>query len=279
MTASVAAIVLFAAILHAVWNAVVKGAGDRAVTLGLVALGHVLAGLVMVALAPLPAAAAWPYIAASTVIHWAYYYGLHAAYRYGDLSLVYPVSRGLAPVLIAMGAQIWVGERLPPQAWAGILCVSFGIFLLTGRAFRRGVPTHGLGAALAVAIIVAAYSIADGVGVRVSATALGYIGWLFVAEIFVVAYVFSTRWERLRAQTARRIGLGLFGGLLSGAAYGLVLYAKTLAPLGVVSALRETSVIFAALFGVWLFGEGPKRVRLVAAGVVVAGIVPLALLR
>ncbi len=277
LTASVAAIVLFAALLHATWNAVVKGAGDRTVVLGLVALGHVVPGLVMVSLAPLPAVQAVPFIIASTVIHWAYYYGLNLAYRLGDLSLVYPVSRGLAPVLIALGAQVWVGERLPWVAWAGILCVSVGIMLLTARQFRRGVEAHGLGAALAVAVIVAAYSIVDGVGVRGAGTALGYVGWLFVAEICVVAYVFATRHRRLRAMPRRSIALGFAGGVLSGAAYGLVLYAKTLAPLGVVSALRETSVIFAALIGVWLFGEGPRRIRLVAAGIVVAGIVPLAL--
>lgn len=279
MTGSVAAIVLFAALMHATWNAVVKGAGDRAVMLGLVAVGHVIPGIVMVTLAPLPVLAAWPYIIASTVIHWAYYYGLNAAYRHGDLSIVYPVSRGLAPVLIALGAQFWVGEVLPLSAWVGILCVSAGIMLLTVRQFGRGVPVQGIGAALAVAIIVASYSIVDGIGVRASGTALGYVGWLFVAEICVVAFVFSTRWDRLCACKPRTIWLGLCGGLLSGAAYGLVLYAKTLAPLGVVSALRETSVIFAALMGVILFGEGPRRIRLIAAGIVVVGIVPLALVR
>jgi len=277
MTASIAAIVLFAALLHATWNAVVKGAGDRTIVLGLVALGHVVPGIAMVSLAPLPAAHAVPFIIASTVIHWAYYYGLNVAYRLGDLSIVYPISRGLAPVLIALGAQYWVGERLPLLAWVGISCVSAGIFLLTVRQLGQGVPVHGLGAALAVAITVAAYSIVDGVGVRSAGTTLGYVGWLFVAEICVVLFIFSTRWPRLRAMPPHRIWLGLAGGVLSGAAYGLVLYAKTLAPLGVVSALRETSVIFAALIGVWLFGEGPKRIRLVAAGVVVAGIVPLAL--
>ncbi len=112
---------------------------------------------------------------------------------------------------------------------------------------------------------------------RLSGTAMGYVGWLFVAEIFVVIFVFSTRMERLRAMSARTLWLGFVGGVLSGTAYGLVLYAKTLAPLGVVSALRETSVIFAALIGVLLFGEGPKRIRLVAAAIVVVGIVPLAL--
>lgn len=277
MTASVFAIVLFAALLHATWNAVVKGAGDRTVVLGLVALGHVVPGIVMVSLAPLPAAAAVPFIIASTVIHWAYYYGLNLAYQLGDLSIVYPISRGLAPVLIALGAQVWVGERLPPVAWMGILCVSLGIMLLTLRPFGRGVPVHGVGAALAVAITVAAYSIVDGVGVRSAGTALGYVGWLFVAEICVVAFVFSSRWRRFRAMPAKNLALGFAGGVLSGAAYGMVLYAKTLAPLGVVSALRETSVIFAALAGVWLFGEGPRRIRLLAAAVVVAGIVPLAL--
>ncbi|MEP5090686.1 MAG: DMT family transporter [Paracoccaceae bacterium] len=267
---------MFAAFLHAFWNAVVKGAHDKTVVLGLIALGHVLPGVAMVITAPLPTAASVPFIIASTVIHWVYYYLLNVAYRLGDLSVIYPIARGMAPVLIALGAQIFVGERLPMVAWMGILCVSLGIMALTRGVFRSGIARVGLLAAIGTALMIAAYSITDGVGVRLSGTALGYIGWLFVAEVIVAGYVFTTRWERLRALDTRTLCLGLAGGVISGAAYALVLYAKTLAPLGLVSALRETSVIFAAIFGVIWFGEGPRRDRLVAASIVAAGIVLIA---
>lgn len=275
-------VVLFAAFLHALWNAIVKGAGDRTLVLGLVALGHVVPGIALVMLAPAPSAAAIPYIIASTMIHWGYYYLLNIAYRSGDLSIVYPVARGAAPILIALGAWIWVDEALPPIAWLGIVAVSFGILLLARGAFSSH-GAHGarggLVAAIGVAVIIASYSIVDGVGVRVAGSPVGYIGWLFVAEGFVVLYVFATRWARLRAMTPRARMVGFAGGVVSALAYGLVLLAKTEAPLGIVSALRETSVIFAALIGIYWFSEGPRRSRLTAALIVGAGIAAIAATR
>ena len=273
MSAAVIAIVLTAAFLHALWNALVKGAGDKTVILGLIALGHVVPGLAVVLLVPPPGWAIWPYVLASTVIHWGYYFFLNAAYRLGDLSVMYPIARGLAPVLIALGAQAWVGETLPPLAWAGILVVSAGIMVLTKGVFAGAMPLPGLLAALACAVMVASYSLVDGVGVRLSDNALAYVGWLFAMEVFVAGFVLSTRWQRLRALEPGALALGFLGGVISGTAYGLVLYAKTLAPLGLVSALRETSVIFAAMIGVLWFGEGPKGNRLVAAAIVMVGIV------
>ncbi len=277
MTILTVAIVLSAALLHAFWNAVVKGAGDKTVMLGLIAMGHVVPGLFIVALIPAPNWAVWPYILASTVIHWAYYYLLNAAYRLGDLSVMYPVARGLAPVLVAVGAQAWIGESLPLIAWAGIFCVSAGIMVLTRGIFSGALPLMGLLAAMGTAVMVAAYSLVDGVGIRLSGSPLGYIGWLFVAEILVAAYIFTGRTKRLRTMPPRAVLIGFLGGVISGTAYGLVLYAKTLAPLGVVSALRETSVIFAAMIGVLWFGEGPKGNRLMAAVIVAAGIILIGL--
>ena len=276
MSAGIFLVVLFAEFLHALWNAIVKGAGDRTIVLGLVAAGHVLPGIVLVVLNAPPAAAAIPYIVASTVIHWGYYILLNIAYRTGDLSVVYPVARGLAPILIALGALIWVGEHLPPLAWAGIVAVSGGILLLTRGVVASGIARGGLVAAVGLAAVIASYSIVDGIGVRVSGSPLGYIGWLFVAEIVVVLYVFGARWRRVRAMPRRALLIGLFGGIVSSAAYGLVLLAKTGAPLGIVSALRETSVIFAALIGIFWFGEGPRRDRMIAAIVVGLGIAAIA---
>ena len=276
MSFGIALIILFAAFLHALWNAIVKGAGDRTIVLGLVAAGHVLPGIALVTLNASPSAAAIPYIVASTVIHWGYYTLLSIAYRTGDLSIVYPIARGLTPILIALGALIWVGEELPLVAWLGIVAVSVGILLLARGVFTSSISRGGLVAAVGVAVFIASYSIVDGVGIRVSESPLGYIGWLFVSEVFVVVFVFTNRWERFQNMSTRAISIGLFGGIVSGLAYGLVLYAKTQAPLGVVSALRETSVIFAALIGVFWFSEGPRRDRLFAALIVGAGIATIA---
>ncbi|UWP95483.1 DMT family transporter [Aliiroseovarius crassostreae] len=279
MTPAIATVVLSAALLHAMWNALVKSAGDKTVMLGCIALGHVVPGVVIAGLSPLPDLASVPFMIASIVVHWVYFYLLNVAYRLGDLSLIYPISRGAAPVLVALGAQVWVGETLPLFAWGGICAVSAGIMILSRPAFAGALPGRALLAALGIGVVVASYTLIDGVGVRLSGHAVSYIGWLFAAKLVIVFYVFPTRWERVRAMPRSALMLGVSGGLISGMAYGLVLYAKSIAPLGIVSALRETSVIFAALIGVLWFGEGPRGQRLLAAVVVGMGIGAIALTR
>ncbi|SLN22554.1 EamA-like transporter family protein [Roseovarius albus] len=275
MTPAIVLTVLAAALLHAVWNAMIKGSGDKTVMLGLIALGHVVPGVAMAFLFPAPALEAVPYIIASTVIHWGYYYFLSAAYKFGDLSFVYPIARGTTPVMIAMGATIWADEYLSWQAWGGILIVSLGIITLVIK--RSGFSGPALLAAVITSFTIAAYSIVDGIGIRLSGSPLGYIAWLFVAEFIVFAFVGLRFGTRMRALT-RRIGLiGICGGVLSGAAYGLVLYAKMFAPLGIVSALRETSVVFAALIGVIWLHERPVFRRLFASVIVAFGIIVISL--
>ncbi len=274
MSTTVLLIVLLAALLHALWNALVKTSADRAITLGLVATGHCLPAFALMPFVPIPATEAFPFIIASTVIHWAYYYFLNVSYRFGDLSLIYPIARGTAPVMVALGAMVWADESLSLWAWIGILTVSAGIMVLA--AIRHG-DERGIVAALVTSAIIAAYSVVDGIGIRVSGTPIGYVVWLFAAEIFVAVFVIATRFERAASIGQRALFLGLSGGLISGLAYGLALFAKTLAPIGIVSAVRETSVIFAALIGVMWLGEGPAKRRLVAASIVAIGVIILAL--
>lgn len=273
MTAGVLAVVLGAAAMHATWNAVVKGAGDRVLTMGLVCFGHLIPALILVPFVAVPGPEAWPYLIASTVIHWGYYYLLTVAYRLGDLSLVYPIARGAAPVLIALGAQVFAGERLPALAWGGIALISGGIFLLTLQARAAAVRLGAVLAALLVAAMVTSYSLVDGIGVRIPGAAQDYIVWLFVLEGFFALTVFWLRRNGLRAVPRRVWVAGISGGMISAAAYALALWAKTVAPIGMVSALRETSVIFAALIGVIWFGERPFGLRIVAALVVAGGVV------
>ena len=274
MTATVLAIVLLAALLHALWNALVKVSGDRAITLGLVALGHCLPALALLPFVPMPVAAAFPFIIASTIIHWAYYYFLNISYRFGDLSLIYPIARGTAPVMVALGATIWADEHLSFWAWIGILTVSAGIMIL---AAVRHADKRGIGTALMNSTIIATYSVVDGIGIRLSGAPVGYVVWLFAAEVLVAVFVLGFGLNRLRNIGTKALALGLTGGVISGLAYGLALFAKTLAPIGIVSAVRETSVIFAALIGVVWLREGPARRRLIAATVVAGGVMILAL--
>ena len=187
------------------------------------------------------------------------------------MSFVYPISRGLATPLIALGAFFYIGENLPVFGWLGILVVSFGIIAITGNFIRDEIQLGALIAAILISLIVAMYSLADGFGVRSSNSVLGYVAWLFSAEIMVVIYIFYTRLERLKAMPLTTSFLGSIAGILSSLAYALVLYAKTAAPLGFVAALRETSVVFAALIGVFWFGESPKQRRIIAAILVTAG--------
>lgn len=269
-------LVLAAAFLHAFWNAVIKGSSDRVLTMGLINMGHLIPSLVIVVLYLPPAREAWPFLAASTIIHFFYYGFLLLSYRFGDLSQVYPIARGVAPVLVALGAQVFVGEVLPPIAWAGIILVSFGIgTLFLGRS-NGAVSAPAIIAALLTGVTIASYSIVDGMGVRLSQSPLGYIGWLFLLESVAGFALLFYRRDVLASVSLKRYVIGLTGGLISGLAYGLAIYAKNLTTLGTVSAIRESSVIIAALIGVIWFGERPWRLRLIAALIVASGVILLA---
>ncbi|WP_018430959.1 DMT family transporter [Hoeflea sp. 108] len=269
-------IVLVAAFLHASWNAVVKAATDRAVVLAAVSATHATLGLVLVFFATPPSHASWIYIFLSTVIHYGYYVFLFQSYRLGDLSQVYPIARGLAPALVAFGAYVMIGETLPPLGWAGLGAITFGIAFL---AFQRGAAhadPRAVGAAAINGVLIASYSVIDGIGVRLSDSPFGYMGWLFLLEFPVTLFVLFRRRGKTHTIDLRTVGLGLIGGLGAVSAYGLVIYAKTIAPLGAVSAVRESSVIIAALIGLFIFGERPWRARIVSAVIVACGVIALA---
>ncbi|CAM3866301.1 DMT family transporter [Phaeobacter inhibens] len=272
MTPFVIAIILSAALLHAIWNAIVKTATDRPTTLGLVALGHVLPGAVMVASLPLPAVASLPYIGLSTVVHFGYFYMLGRAYQHGDLSVVYPIARGIVPALVSLWAMIFVGEMLPLQAWFGIALIALGIQLSSWKALRSGVGRGALWYALGTGFCISVYSLVDGIGVRLSGNTVSYWAWGAFLHIFVAVFVILRKRETLPGLPLRVWALGIAGGLVSMCAYGLVLFAKNFAPLGAVSALRETSVIFAALIGFLILKEGNWQRRLGAAVLMAVGV-------
>jgi drug/metabolite transporter (DMT)-like permease len=269
--------VLAAAFMHASWNAIVKNADDRALTLAAVAAMHAIAGIVLIAVSDPPAPESWGSLAASTVIHYGYYLLLFQAYRLGDLSQVYPISRGLSPALVALGTYLIVGETLTTAGWAGLAAICLGIGLI---AIQRGAASADRTAVLFAVLLglsIAAYSVADGIGVRWSQSPTGYMGWLFFLEAPVALAVLGPRLMRRRKTDWRAFSIGAVGGALSVLAYGIVLYAKTIAPIAAVSAVRESSVIIAALIGVVLFGERPWAGRVAAAFVVASGVLLIAL--
>jgi drug/metabolite transporter (DMT)-like permease len=277
MTFETISIVLVAALLHALWNAFVKAADDRLTILGLISVGHVIVGIVLATQTSIPAVEAWPYIIGSTVIHFVYYFLLYHSYRLGDLSHVYPIARGMSPVLVALGAQAFAGETLPPMAWAGILMASTGIFMMAGDVFRGTTPPLVVLTALATGAMIASYSLVDGMGVRLAQTSLGYIGWLFIAEIFTAGFILARVGKGMLILSRQTLILGIMGGLISAIAYGLVIYVKAIAPLGMVSTFRETSVVFAALIGMLWLKERPWKLRMAASIVVAMGVIIIGL--
>lgn len=272
MSLFVVALILSAALLHAVWNAIVKTAADRTTTLGLVALGHVIPGAVMVVLLPLPSLESLGYVLLSTVVHFGYFYLLGRAYEHGDLSVVYPIARGIVPALVGLWAMIFAQEVLPLQAWGGIALIVLGIQLSSWAALRSGVGRAALGFAVGTGICISVYSVVDGIGVRLSGNTLSYWAWGAFLHLFIAGFIALRRGRSLAALPLRVWGLGIAGGLVSMMAYGLVLYAKNFAPLGAVSALRETSVIFAALIGFVVLREGNWMRRLGAAVLMTIGV-------
>ncbi|MEH6526382.1 MAG: EamA family transporter [Sneathiella sp.] len=268
-------LVLGAAFLHAFWNALIKGSTDSTLVLGLISLAHALVGVVMIFLFLPPAAESWPFIAASTFIHFFYYVFLLRSYRFGDLSHVYPISRGVAPVLVTLGAQVFAGETLPLLGWIGVVMVSLGVSMPSLKSGLNSIHPKALISAIATGIFIASYTVVDGMGVRASASPFGYIGWLFFLEFIVAGFVFYRRRYQLQLTSRTVWSVGFIGGIASAGAYGLAIYAKSIAPLGAVSAVRESSVVIAALIGIIWFHERPWKIRLISAGIVACGVLVL----
>jgi drug/metabolite transporter (DMT)-like permease len=268
--------VLVAAVLHAGWNALLKGMDDRLATVVLLDLTGLVAAAAVVPLVPVPAPASRGLLGLSVVLHLGYELLLLVSYQAGDLSQVYPVARGVAPLLVAAWAALVLGERLAPVQLAGLGGVCAGLLVLAEAGRPRAQWRAAVGPALVTGVFIAAYTVADGLGVRRAGTVTGYVAWLFLLHgLPIPLFVLATRRRGLAARLWARLGPGVAAGVLSVAAYGLVLWAQRRGALAVVAALRETSVLVAALIGTLVFGERFGRRRVLAAAVLAAGIVAL----
>jgi len=269
--------VLGGALLHACWNVLVKSSEDKALDTALI---HLLGSLVAVPLVlwvGLPPAAAWPFLLMSLVIHVAYYTALAGAYEHGDMSLTYPLMRGLAPLLVALSASTVLGEQLTPGGWIGVLAISAGVLTLGFSPQALAAP-KAIAFALANAVTIMLYTLVDAQGVRHSGHALQYVATLFMLDGWPFALlVFARRRGRVLAYAKVRWPLALGGAIASLASYGIALWAMTRAPVATVSALRETSVLFGALLGVWLLKETFTLRRAIGTCVIVAGMMSLRL--
>lgn len=270
-------VVLGAAVLHATWNAMAHGAPDRVAGLALFELAAGVIGLVAILLTGLPPAGTWGYIVASALLHLAYLGGLLASYQLGQFSQMYPLARGTSPWVVAVVSIVVLHQHLAVVELAGVLLISGGLIGLVfiGRPGRRQLPA--LLAAFGTGLMIASYTVVDGVAVHKMPVAT-YMGWVFMLQGFAVPLaVVLWRGPQTFNLPKPAIVSGLFGGVVSMAAYGLVLWAQTRGALAAIAALRETSIIFGALIGALFFNErfGPKRAA--AAAVVVSGIVLITL--
>lgn len=274
VSVTVTGVVLVAAALHAVWNAIAKAVPDQLAMLTMLTLTPMACALVAVPFVPVPAAAAWPALIASALTQSAYNVLLLRAYRLGEFGQAYPIARGTGPLLVAGAAALLLNEPLLPGQWAGVLLVSASLAAL---AFTRR-PTRedriAILAAVLTGVAIATYTVIDGYGVRRSGSTAGYLTYLFLLTgPLLPAYALAQRGRRALGESLRvHWRLGVLAGVLTLVAYGLVVWAQTKGSLAAVAALRESSVVIAAVIGVVVFRERLNAVRIVASIGVAAGI-------
>ena len=278
MTLTVTLAVLASALLHASWNALVKTGADRLMMMGWIAAATGLVALPFLFVTPVPPLDVWKILCLSFALHAGYKLFLVQGYHYGDFGQVYPLSRGLAPAIVTIVGALWLGEILPTLAFVGVGLIALGIVSL---AFRRtngaGLPNdpRALAYAFGTSLFIAAYTLNDGLGGRIAESPHVYVIWLFAGDGLIFFLIVLWRRGRAFLKPQRAMAYGFAGGVMSVAAYWLVIWAMTLAPLGPVAALRETSVVFAALISGLIMKEGLGWRAVAAACIVACGVILL----
>ncbi len=270
MSATVFLIVLATAALHAGWNALVKGSSDKTASAVAICLAAAVVAALVLPFVAQPARASWPFIAGSVALQTVYYSLVAAAYSRTDMSQAYPIMRGGAPLIVALLAGVVFHESLPPLGWLGIALISGG---LVGLAFlARGGSRAGVAFALANALVIASYTLCDGLGVRRSDAPVGYTLWIFLLTAPPVL-IWAGTWQgrTLADRIVRHARVGLVGGLGTMLSYGAVLWAMTQAPVAMVAALRETSILFATAISALILGERVGAGRILSVVVVALG--------
>jgi drug/metabolite transporter (DMT)-like permease len=276
LSSPMVAAVLLAAVLHATWNAIAHGIADRLVGFALIGVANMFVGAAIVAVTGLPPAEAWPYIVVSAVVHVAYNAFLMASYQLGDFfSQTYPLARGISPVVVAAASVLLLHRVLTTRELIGICLISAGLIGLVVVGGITNVDPRALAAAGATGVMIATYTVVDGLGVE-RAPVLAYTGWLFLLQgpgLPLIALL--RRRGGLLPQMRKHLWPGLLGGSISLVAYGIVLWAQTSGMLATVAALRESSIVFGAVIGAVFFDERLGRHRTAMALVVLIGVIVL----
>lgn len=270
MPVEIILLTLFAALLHASWNALLRGGSDRLRSMTVMCLAVAALSLCATLFLPSPARASWGYAFLSAILHVGYNLVLVRSYRIGELGQIYPISRGSSPLLITLAAAIFTGETIDTGALTGIALISVGILSLAFRGRRPAVP--GLRYALVTGCFIAAYSVTDGTGARLSGAPVSYTVWMCsLWGLFMPMVYLILRDAKSLVVPGREFMVSLFGGGVSLLAYGIVIYAMNHAPMGAVSALRETSVLFATAIGYLFLGETLTARKMLACVMIATG--------
>ena len=280
MDSFVFAAVLFAALCHAGWNAAVKRGLDPLATTVLISVGAALVGLAMLPFTGWPASAAWPWVIASVLIHIVYFAALIESYAAGDMGLVYPLARGSAPLMTAIGAAVWLKEHIGLFGWLGIAVLAVGVLLLSLRGSRdlAKLDRRAIRFALLTAVTICAYTLVDGVGARAAGNAHAYTAAIFVGiGVAMAIYALVRRGRDVFPLMMQHWRLGAGGGVMQVTSYGIAIWAMTVAPIALVGALRETSVLFGTILAVVFLKEPLLMPRVAAALLIVCGLVMIRL--
>ena len=266
--------IILAAFLHAVWNAMVKNEDNKYLAVTAIVLGHVPVSVLIILLTPIPSVESIPFIILSALLHIGYEWYLLSAYRFGDLTKVYPIARGTAPILITIVSLIFLGVALSNFEILGIFIISLGILSLSLQGAKGIKNRSAVIYALVTGFFIMGYSITDGYGARVSNSFLSYMGWSFIlnATIFPIILKINNKSEIITKTFKEGKKIFFIGGTLSYIVYGIVIWGFTQAPIALITALRETSIIFALLIGTFFLKEKFTLLKVIATFVIFFGV-------
>ena len=266
--------IILAAFLHAVWNAMVKNEDNKYLAVTAIVLGHVPVSVLIILLTPIPSVESIPFIILSALLHIGYEWYLLSAYRFGDLTKVYPIARGTAPILITIVSLIFLGVALSNFEILGIIIISLGILSLSLQGAKGIKNRSAVIYALVTGFFIMGYSITDGYGARVSNSFLSYMGWSFIlnATIFPIILKINNKSEIITKIFKEGKKIFFIGGTLSYIVYGIVIWGFTQAPIALITALRETSIIFALLIGTFFLKEKFTLLKVIATFIIFFGV-------
>ena len=274
MTLTVFLVVLGAAFLHALWNAMVRVGTSRLGAMVILSVLEIPMGVAVAIFLPMPSLEVFYWIFASCIAHCGYKFFLGKAYEAGDLSRVYPIARGAAPMIAAMGGLFLVADTVEPMEYLGIAVLGLGIATMARGVFTDGESRRLLPFALGSACATASYTLLDGIGARIHGDGIAYVAWIYIFDGLVFATVMvALHGPQILSGGRKAWVMGSLASVASFGAYGASVWAMTLAPIALVAALRETSILFAVLIGWLVFGERMSRNKAIAASLIIAGVI------